>query len=344
MRFEKHIDLAPPVGKRYGGRNFRGGRIALHRRRIDDDSRGARTAAERRQHVRQRCRARRRHDADCARMIRRTPLARFAEPPRRFQPLLHLDESFIERAHSRESDRFDVELKFTACFVDRRRCTHLDGKTVLQLEGKALCLVAEEHALHLSRGVLELEVQMARRRALAIRDLARDPGEPELTLEQQPRRGHQQRNRQHRRRRIGSIARSGWHRRRRWKFIQHGISIQFCATATSTVQLPQDLCPGRNAVSRLSPVGNLLSDSPGKSASTCLGSHRQHIDTMPQTIDANLGIANFSMATALLSARIYKICTLPSTGNVDNVAAATRWHASKPLSGAVFQGLARSPS
>ena len=185
---------------------------------------------------------------------------------------------------------------------------------------------------------------MAGRRALAIRDLARDPCEPQLPLEQQPRRRHQQRNRQHGRCGIGSVGRSGWHRRRRRKFIQHWKLNPVYATVTSTVQKQQGLCPGRNIVLRLSPVGNLLSDTPADEASSRMGSERQRIDTTSQTIGANLGIATFSMATALLSVRIYKICTLPSTGNVDNVVARRRRDARRPLSGAVFQGLAHSPS
>src|SRR2546423_102497 len=112
----------------------------------------------------------------------------------------------------------------------------------------------------------------------------------------------------------------------------------------STVPLQHSVCPGRNAVSLLSPVGNLLSDEPVDAAITCMGSKGQRLETTSQTIDANLGIATFSTAAALLSVRIYKICTLPSTGNVDNVVAQSRRDARKPLSGAVFQGLAHSPS
>src|SRR6266496_1883993 len=110
----------------------------------------------------------------------------------------------------------------------------------------------------------------------------------------------------------------------------------------STAQLQHIVCPGRKLVLRLSPVGNLLSDAPVNATSTRMGSNWQHIDTTSQTIDANLGIATFSMTAALLSARIYKICTPPSTGNVDNVGAQAPRGARKPLSGAVFRGLALS--
>jgi hypothetical protein len=113
---------------------------------------------------------------------------------------------------------------------------------------------------------------------------------------------------------------------------------------TSTVQLQHIVCPGRIIVLPLSPVGNLLSDLPVNGMSACMGKNWQHIDLTSQTIDPNLGIATFSMAAALLSIRIYKICTLPSTGNVDNVVARWRCDARKPLSGAVFRGLAYSPS
>src|SRR6266550_2786576 len=112
----------------------------------------------------------------------------------------------------------------------------------------------------------------------------------------------------------------------------------------STMQLQYIVCPGRSTVSRLSPVGNLLSDVSVNELGTCMANKWQRLDTTSQTIDPNLGIATFSMAAALLSVRIYKICTLPSTGNVDNVVARARRDARKPLSGAVFQGLAHSPS
>ena len=48
---DQDIDFAPSVGERDCAGNFRGCRIALHRRRIDDDSRCGRAAAKGCQHV-----------------------------------------------------------------------------------------------------------------------------------------------------------------------------------------------------------------------------------------------------------------------------------------------------
>ena len=112
----------------------------------------------------------------------------------------------------------------------------------------------------------------------------------------------------------------------------------------SAPQSQQRVCPGRKIVFQLSPVGNLLSYSSGSCRPAYVGNNLQHIDPPTQTDDAILGIATFSAAPALLSVSIYKICTPPSTGNVDNVPARALANAPKPLSGAVFGGPPHSPS
>jgi hypothetical protein len=112
----------------------------------------------------------------------------------------------------------------------------------------------------------------------------------------------------------------------------------------STTQPQHRVCPGRKTDAKLSPVGNLLSIPPAVAADSYAGSVSQLLDTTLQMSDAILGIAIFSAATASLSVSIYKICTSPSTGNVDNVAARGSPDPRKPLSGAVFRGPCRFPS
>src|SRR5437899_2125539 len=109
-------------------------------------------------------------------------------------------------------------------------------------------------------------------------------------------------------------------------------------------EVRQYICPRRKPVSPLSPVGNILSDSSVNTASGYVGNNWQHIDPPSQTNDAILSIAIFSTAAARLSARIYKICTPPSTGIVDNVVARTSADARRSLRGAVFRGPPHSPS
>ena|SRR5438876_7970392 len=112
-------------------------------------------------------------------------------------------------------------------------------------------------------------------------------------------------------------------------------------TSTTTQQY---ICPRRKTVSLLSPVGNVLSDSSVNAASGYVGNNWQHIDPPSQTGDAILSVAIFSTPAARLSARIYKICTPPSTGIVDNVVARTSADARRALRGAVFRGPPYSPS
>ena len=110
-----------------------------------------------------------------------------AEPAGRGEARFQALEFFVERADPGEAHGLHVELELAARFVDRGGGANLDRETVLQREAGELGLLPEEHAAHLRRGVLQVEVAMARGRAREIGDLARDPDEAEMPLENEPR-------------------------------------------------------------------------------------------------------------------------------------------------------------
>ena len=69
----------------------------------------------------------------------------------------------------------------------------------------------------------------------------------------------------------------------------------------------------------------------------------QIIEISKEKCGANLGIATFFPAPALLSALIYKICTLLSTGIVENTVLTRTAPLRKALCGAAVGGYARIP-
>ena len=71
-----------------------------------------------------------------------------------------------------------------------------------------------------------------------------------------------------------------------------------------------------------------------------LGMESQPIDKFEKKVGAKLGIATFLPALPRLSDRMYKICTLLSTGFVDNRATRPSAAARKALCGAGFRAIA----
>jgi hypothetical protein len=82
-----------------------------------------------------------------------------------------------------------------------------------------------------------------------------------------------------------------------------------------------------------------VQDSPGAAAAA----NSQTLEIGTEKGGAILGIATISPAPALLSAPIYKICTLLSTGIVENIARRRAPPGRKALSGAAFGGMAGLP-
>ena len=146
------------------------------------------------------------HDADGARKGGQRTLPFGREPAGRGEARFQALEFFVERADAGEAHGLHVELELAARFVDGGRGANLDRETVLQREAGELGLLPEEHAAHLRRGVLQVEIAMARGRAREIRYLPGDPDEAEMALENEPRGADEEANRQDRRR-TGAIGR-----------------------------------------------------------------------------------------------------------------------------------------
>ena len=185
-RDDQHVDLGAFVRRRDCPRDFGGGAFALHRRRIEDDGHGGPPPSQRGQNVGERGGARRRHDTDGPRKCRQRSLAFHREPPGGREPRFEALEFLVQRADAGEAHRLDIELELAARFVNRRRGTDLDRETVLQRESGELGLLPEEHAAHLCRAVLQVEVTVTRGGASEIGDLAGNPDEAQMPFEDQP--------------------------------------------------------------------------------------------------------------------------------------------------------------
>ena len=352
---QQHVDLGPHVGGPDRLRDFGGGALALDRGRIEDHRQRRPAASQRGEHVAQRRRAQRRHDADRARVRRQRALARGIEPARGVEARLQSGEAFIQRADAREPCGFDVELELAPRLVEACGGPHLDGDAVLQRKADVLRLVAEEHAAHLRARVLQVEIAVARRRAGEVGDLARDPDQPDVALQQQADGGDETR---HRKDGVGARRRPpvGIGRRREWrgcgKGIGHGEGT-IPATAgfrggwprgrASTMRRRRSCCPGRRTRAGLSrwchPDPERASDSPRRAR----GERSQLLDATMKKVGQIMGTATNFPSGAALSDRIYKICTLLSTGFVENHCPPRAATPRKPLSGAGFRAMPRPP-
>ena len=186
-RDDQHVDFGARVRRGDRLRDLGGGALALHRGRIEDHGNGRPPAPQRRQDVAERRGAQRRHDADGARKRRQRALALRGEPAGRREPRFQALESLVQRADAGEAHGLDVELELAARFVDRCGGADLDGEPVLQRESGELGLLPEEHAAHLRRAVLQIEIAVARGGAREIGDFARHPDEAQMPLDDESR-------------------------------------------------------------------------------------------------------------------------------------------------------------
>jgi len=168
---------------------------------LEDHPQRRHSSSECRQHIGKRSGTTRGDDADCARKPGQGALARGREPARGFESGLEPSELFVERTETGHSRRLDIELKFAARLVDRRCRAHLDAQAILQSEAQELRLLSEQDTAYLGLLVLEQEVNVAGWCPRKVRDLAADPCQAEVALDEQAGGAHKQRNRQHRPRR-----------------------------------------------------------------------------------------------------------------------------------------------
>ena len=176
-----------------------------------------RAAGQRRESVvrisRKRRRARRRDDADRARIGRERALALGSEPAGGLELRLQPRELLVERADAGEPDVVDVELEFAARLVDRGRRANFDAQPVVEGEPDVLRPLPEHDAAHLRLRILEIEIAVAGCGAGEIGNLAADPHEPEVPFDEQPHRRNEQGNRE------DGFARPAL---RRWRQRNHG--------------------------------------------------------------------------------------------------------------------------
>ena len=91
-------------------------------------------------------------------------------------------KGFKQCAQSGAAHAFYAKLEFTTCFVERRKRPHIHLHAVLRLEGEYGGAIAKHDAAHLCRVVLENEVPMSACGAGNVGELARNPKQFELCL------------------------------------------------------------------------------------------------------------------------------------------------------------------
>lgn len=152
---DQHLAFVAQCGsaQRIGDRRRRA--LALHRYRMDEHRNMRRTAHQRGQQVAQCRRLQGRDDADAARIARRRALAGIVEQPFGQQFFLEPGEGLEQCAQTGAPHALDIELKIAARFVQCDQGTNLDLLAVGDGERHELRAVAEHHAAHLRRGILE---------------------------------------------------------------------------------------------------------------------------------------------------------------------------------------------
>ena len=158
--------------------------LALHRHRQDVDLDQRIAPAQHAQHVAHGGAAGRGDDADAAWQARQCALGRRIEQAFGAKARLELLELALQRAGTGFLQRFDDELEVAARLVQAHAGACQHAHAVAGAEAQRAAARAEHRAADLRRGVLEREVQVARRRPRQIGDLALDPQRRQRVLEQ----------------------------------------------------------------------------------------------------------------------------------------------------------------
>ena len=159
-------------------------RFALDGGRVDDHRDRRVAPPQRRQDVPQRCSGLRSDHADRARVGGQRPLRRRIEQTLALELVAQAQESLVQGAEPRRTHELDVQLEVAARLVERDQRPHLDLHPVARLPVEEHAAAAKHDAPHLSRAVLQGEVEMTRAGLQEVRDLAGDPGERQAMLEE----------------------------------------------------------------------------------------------------------------------------------------------------------------
>ena len=106
-----------------------------------------------------------------------------AEPTIRLEFGFEFRELLVQHADAGETHAVDGELKVAARFVNRGRRAYFDRQPFLERDILQLRLAAEQHAADLGAIILQGEIAMAGCGAGEARDLAADPRQPEIALD-----------------------------------------------------------------------------------------------------------------------------------------------------------------
>jgi hypothetical protein len=107
----------------------------------------------------------------------------------------------------------------------------------------------------------------------------------------------------------------------------------------STTHRHHGICRGQKLDEQSPEIRLCTARKPAWSPPAALAGKLQRIDSLNYLAGAKLGIASFLPAWTLLSDRMYKICTLLSTGFVDNLPIPHLATGRKPLCGAACRGV-----
>ena len=179
----KRVALASLAGAPDCARDLFRRTFALNLRGVDDDSDVRRAAFERGQYITQCGCLGGGDDADFARKAWQGTFGGIVEESLAFELVLEAKELLVEIADACLACRFDVQLKVTACFVQRDEDAGFNVLAVCQAPAEQLGAVPEHHAADLRASVLEREVDVPGGGERQVGDFSGDPAQRERGFE-----------------------------------------------------------------------------------------------------------------------------------------------------------------
>ena len=169
------VDGAAAVEVRDAGGDFGGSGFALDERGVEQDVKAGVAAIDDVDKVADNGAGGRGDDADAVGKGGEWLLAVGMEEATRFETLLELFESDLERAGADRLEKFGDELHLAALFVDRNFAAEEDMKAVGELEAEERGLLTEEDRGELGIAIFKREVDVAGGRRAEVGDFAFDP-------------------------------------------------------------------------------------------------------------------------------------------------------------------------